>query len=230
MEHLERIRNQIKDKYFSDMLEGVVRFPSPILAHKKEAIIGSAMNSPSIISKCKTCALSQGRKRVVVEKNFQSRSFFVLSDFPDKFDENSNDVYSEESPLSLICLNLLKKLEIEKFCHFSFAIKCLPEKGTDENSLEICANKNLATEILEVAPKIILCFGYRALHSLLLLDSSLKSHNFVENSECLVFSIEKLSIRLFFLSSLKDLKDYPLWRKQVWSVLAPLSKNSALFS
>jgi uracil-DNA glycosylase len=228
MGNLQNIQNQVKEKLFSSMVEGVARFPIP--STYPSAIEPSIDYSCSVISGCKSCSLQEARKQVVVANSFVSKMYFVLSDFPDKEDEASNEVYSVRSSLSSITINLLSKLEIQSSCHYSFAIKCLPERGLPENSLDICATQNLSVEILTVMPRVILCFGYRALQSLLTLDSSLRSHQFIENVESPAFRIKNLEIRLFFLSSIRDLRDFPHWRKQVWNILSPLTKEHSALS
>ncbi len=230
MSPLQNIQNQVKEKLFSSFVEGVSRFPIPC-AYPLVVDSPSPSNnfSCSLISACKSCPLFEERKRVVVADSFVSKEYFVLSDFPDKEDEISGEVYSVCSPLSSIVINLLTKLEIQTFCHYSFALKCLPEKGLSETSLEICARENLDSEISTVMPTTILCFGYRALQSLMILDRSLMSHQFTENTECPSFRIGSLTIRLFFLSSIRDLRDFPHWRKQVWNILFPLAKKHYTF-
>ncbi len=226
MSYLQNIQNQVKEKLLSSIVEGVGRFPTP---STYPLVIDSSINdSCSFISACRSCSLYEDRKRVVVANSFASKTYFVLSDFPEKEDELSSEVYSLCSPLSSIAINLLSKLEIQTFCHYSFALKCLPIKGLPESSLEICASQNLASELSTVKPTIILCFGYRALQSLLILDSSLKNHQFTENTECPSFRVGTLTIRLFFLSSIRDLRDFPQWRRQVWNVLFPLTKKHSV--
>jgi uracil-DNA glycosylase len=229
LSHLQDIKNQVKAKLLTSIVEGGGRFPAPStypLSNESFSI-----DQPcSAISRCMYCPLHEERKRVVVAYTFSTKMYFVLSDFPDKEDEASSEVYSIHSPLSSIAINLLKKLEIQSFCHYSFALKCFPERGLLDTALEKCAKQNLLIEISTVMPKILLCFGYRALHSLISLDDSLKSHHFEENKEGPSFHIGKHTVRLFFLSSFKDLKDFPRWRKQVWNVLYPLTKKHSTLS
>ena len=228
MSNLQNIQNQIKEKLLSSLVEGVGRFPTPSTypLSPEHALDNSHLS----ISNCTLCPLQEARKRVVVANSFDSKMFFILTDFPDKEDEASNEVYSVNSSLSSIVLNLLNKLEIQPSCHYSFAIKCLTEKGIPDITMETCVKQNLFSEISAVSPKVILCFGYRALHSLFSIDSSLKNHSFSENSECSALHIGNLEIRLFFLTSIRDLRDFPLWRKQVWNVLSPLTKEYSVLS
>lgn len=223
MSDLQKLQNQIKDKLLLGINEGMVRFPildsSFIQTHSQV----EEKESPFLnISKCTACSLSDKRKRVLVESKMNSKPFFVISDFPDTVDEASDEVFSILSPISSILLNLLNKLNILNSCHFSFAIKCVPERGLPENAISACSLQNLSQEIFYVEPKIILCFGYRALQSLVLLDKNLNSSDFLENSEMKNMSIGGLSIRVFFLSSIRDLRDFPHWRRDVWNVLQPL--------
>lgn len=228
MNNLQYIQNQIKQRLLSNIVEGIGRFPAPSMGFFFND--SKQDNTCTSISNCSSCSLFKARKRVVVAKSFEPKMYFVLSDFPDKEDEDSNEVYSIRSSLSTIAINLLSKLDIQTSCHYSFALKCLPERGLLHNSLEICSNQNLSIEISTVMPGIILCFGYRALQSLIALDSSLKNHQFMENTECPTFRIGNLTTRLFFLSSLRDLRDFPHWRKHVWNVLSPLTKELTLLS
>jgi len=221
---LQKIQNQIKDKLLLGINEGMVRFPisdpnfNPLCTQIQEK------ESPFLnISKCTACSLSDKRKRVLIETKMISKSFFILSDFPDTIDEASEDVFSIQSPISSIVLNLLNKLNILKDCHFSFAIKCVPERGLPENAIKTCGLRNLSQEIFQVEPKVILCFGYRALQSLTHLDKNLNSSDFLENSEMRNISLDGLYMRVFFLSSIRDLRDFPHWRRDVWNVLQPLA-------
>ena len=221
---LQNIQNQITEKLLSSLVEGYERFPVPN-PQLQPIFFSNSENPCSHIVNCRGCSLSESRKRVVVEKSFDTKHYFVLSDFPDSQDVSSDDVYSAKSPLSSIAINLLNKLELQSNCYYSFAIKCLPEKELPEASLKTCALQKLSSEILAVAPQVILCFGYRALQALMCLDTSLKNSHFIENSEISQICIENHKIRLFFLSSIRDLRDFPHWRKQVWKVLAPLAKR-----
>lgn len=223
MGDLSSIQNQVKQKLLLDIVEGVGRFPIPSTSF----VLAKPPFDPSCsnISNCKSCSLHELRERVVVAKSFEPKAYFILSDFPDKEDAASTEVFSPSSLLSNIAINLMSKLEIQASCHYSFALKCVPEKGLPSDPF-VCANQNLFAEILAVAPKVILCFGHRALQSLISLDCSFKNNpSLVENTECPSICLDTLRIRLFFLSSIRDLKNFPHWRKQVWNVLSPLAKE-----
>lgn len=229
MSDLQKLQNQIKNKLLFSVIEGGQRFPVYHMSSpENETPLTNELENLSLkIENCSLCPLSEKRKRVLIEKNIAPKSFFVLSDFPDASDESSQAVYSSQSPVSSIVLNLLNKLEIIDDCHFSFAIKCFPEKGLPENSLSTCAVQNLAKELLFVRPSVILCFGYRALRSLIQLDKNLNGIDFLENAEMGAFVIGNHSSRLFFLPSLRELRDFPHWRRDVWEVLKPLALNAS---
>ena len=226
MSDLQKLQNQIKNKLLSNVIEGVNRFPQPS-PHFFETLNVIQQNSFNPISKCNLCSLASKRKRVVVENHIVSKSFFVLSDFPDSFDESFEGVFAPQSPLSSIVLNLLNKLGIIEDCHFSFAIKCVPEKGLPNAVLKTCASQNLSKELVEVKPKCVLCFGHRAFQALGQIDQNLNYFKYLENTGFAEIFIEGAQIKVFFLSSIRDLRDYPLWRHDVWNVLKTLSNKSS---
>ena len=206
---LDKIQHQIKDKFLCEVSRGVQHFPCPQVVEKCHAI-----------QNCRQCSLASVRKRVVVEKKLSPQKFFILSHFPDQDDENSTDVFSKTSPTSSILLRLVEKLAIGEMSHFSYALKCHPGAFLAKEALKTCVVQNLSLEFLEVRPKVVLCFGYWALFSLLFLSKDPhQALNIEPNSHISNFVIGKSSVELYFLPSLQDLKNFPHWRKQVWDIL-----------
>jgi uracil-DNA glycosylase family 4 len=174
------------------------------------------------INSCTKCPLSKARKRVVVSEQIESKKFFVLSDFPQKEDEDSGEVFSDKSSAQVL-INLVQKLGISKTTYFSFALKCVPEKGIPDESLFTCSKHNLAFELQQTEPEVIFCFGYRALAALAYLDPNLASSLLNENQSQTFFHFQNHKIQLFFLSSSQDLQNFPHWRTQVWKQLERFS-------
>ncbi|APJ03436.1 hypothetical protein [Silvanigrella aquatica] len=225
MNDLQIIQKMVKEKLISNIVEGVGRFPIPSASQVAE--LPSNRFYP-FVQNCQECSCYASERRAVVASSFEHKPFFVLSDFPNKEDSESTEVFSKNSPCSAIALNLLNKLEIQENCHFSYAIKYFPEKGLPSPCQAGCSSKNLLEEIAVVNPQIILCFGYRALHSLLALKGSLSQDILVENTSSFSFqySLDKTT-QLYFLSSFKDLNEFPHWRRQVWQTLSPLAKSAS---
>jgi len=219
MSDLQKIQQQVKMKMMSYLMEGVGRFPTPSFPVAQPHC---AENSPQTtqVSACNRCELAQCRKRVVVATLYEPRDYFVLADFPDVHDEQSSEVFAASSPLSAIAVNLLHKLKIFSQCHFSFALKCVPSKLFPLNALTTCAHSNLAPELSQVSPKMILCFGQKAFRALSCLDPLLVQTSFEENTQLHFVFRDNMPITLFFLPSLQDLRDFPQWRKQVWDLLS----------
>jgi len=219
MSDLQKIQQQVKMKMMSYLMEGVGRFPTPSFP---VAQLHCAENSPQTtqVSACNRCELAQCRKRVVVATLYEPRDYFVLADFPEVHDEQSSEVFAASSPLSAIAVNLLHKLKIFSQCHFSFALKCVPSKLFPLNALTTCAHSNLAPELSQVSPKMILCFGQKAFRALSCLDPLLVQTSFEENTQLHFVFRDNMPTTLFFLPSLQDLRDFPQWRKQVWDLLS----------
>lgn len=219
MSDLQKIQQQVKIKMMSYLMEGVGRFPTPSFPVAQPHIVDNFPPTTQV-STCNRCELAQCRKRVVVATQYEPRDYFVLADFPDVNDEQSSEVFSSSSPLSAIAINLLNKLKIFSQCHFSFALKCVPAKLLPLNALTTCARSNLAPELSQVSPKMILCFGQKAFRALSCLDPLLVQEPFEENTQLRFVFRDNMPIILFFLPSLQDLRDFPQWRKQVWDLLS----------
>jgi len=203
----EQVSSQIKDKFYSLIAEGVEKFPK------------SQFN----ISNCTLCSLSKNRKKVLVSSKMVHKKFLVLSEFPETEDEASavakpvdEPLFSDRSSSGLI-LKLIEKLGLFQDCHFSFALKCVPEKGIPQGSLSVCVQNNLKKELQAVNPEVILCFGQKALLALAHFDKSLLLAE--ENSLAMPFEFENRQKNVFFLASSRDLQAFPQWRNQVWSCL-----------
>lgn len=203
MEH----KQQLKERMYDMLAQGVRVFPKT-----------PEMQMQLDIKSCNLCALSKTRDRVVVAPVIEHKEFFVLSDFPHKEDELSQDVFSMQSS-SQILLNLVQKLGIAEKSYLSYALKCVPEKGFSGEALSVCVKHNLAFELRQVQPKVIFCFGHRALMGLVQLDPLLSLSDCFENQGSNAFSFANRKIPLFFLSSSQDLKNHPLWRSLVWKQL-----------
>jgi uracil-DNA glycosylase len=219
MSDLQKIQQQVKIKMMSYLMEGVGRFPTPSFPVAQPHRVDHSPQTTQV-SACNRCELAQCRKRVVVATQYELRDYFVLADFPDVHDEQSSDVFATSSPLSAIAINLLHKLKIFSHCHFSFALKCVPTKLFPLNALTTCALSNLAPELTQVSPKMILCFGQKAFRALSCLDPLLVQTSYEENTQLRFVFRDNMPITLFFLPSLQDLRDFPQWRKQVWDLLS----------
>lgn len=200
-------RQQLQERMYDLLAQGVRLFPKT-----------SEMQMQLDIKACTLCPLSKTRERVVVAPLIVQKEFFVLSDFPHKEDESSQDVFSMQSS-SQILVNLLQKLGIVEKAHLSYALKCVPDKGFSGEALSVCVKQNLAFELRQVQPKVIFCFGHRALMGLAQLDPLLPLSDCVENQGKKTFSFANQKISLFFFSSSQDLRNYPLWRSLVWKQL-----------
>lgn len=211
---------QIKAKIYSLMSEGVDKFPvakvSPLIsvdAQIQIRNISQAKNENDLINtikNCVLCPLSQSRKKVFVGTKIANKKFFILSEFPQQ-DEEKKFFASEE-----IIIKLLEKLGIVEQCYFSFAIKCVPERGIPQNALSVCAKNNLRVELEAVNPEVIFCFGHRALAALVCLDPGLAG---VGSAECIKSNFGKLQKETYFLPSSRDLQMFPNWRTLVWKFL-----------
>lgn len=208
------IQNQFHERVYSLLADGVRAFP------KIEKNFNFLENQD--INSCARCPLSKIRKRVVVSEQIENKKFFVLSDFPQKEDEESAEVFSDKSSVQVL-VNLVQKLGISKTTYFSFALKCVPEKGIPDEALSTCAKYNLAFELQQTEPEVIFCFGYRALSALAHLDPNFSVALLQENQSQACFHFQNTRIQLFFLSSSQDLQNFPHWRAQVWKQLERFS-------
>lgn len=223
------LQQQIIERTYSFISEGTQNFPKPAPSHSPLKppqipldITVKPFDITSKISNCSLCPLSQTRKKVVVSSEIFPQKFFILSEFPEKEDENSTspNLFSDKSSSGLI-LKLLEKLNILKQSYFSFAVKCVPEKGLLAGCISLCAQSNLKDELYAVEPEVILCFGQRALFALAHIDPAINSTSLSENASTFNFNLEGSSPkRVFFLSSSRDLEAFPPWRNQVWHFLA----------
>lgn len=218
----ETLLQNIKARTMAHILEGVERFPKPT---KIETLphLPSDENLAIKISQCGLCPLAKMRNHVVVSKEIVPKKYFILGDFPDSIEDKSGDVFSEKSPLASLILNLLSKIGIKNDSYFSYAVKCFPQKALYTDSLHICVQNNLIEELKCVAPEYIFCFGYRSLkglYSALQITSSLKNIN--ENSLLDKIEISGKVVQPYFLPSIKELYEFPHWRKQVWELLSSL--------
>lgn len=219
-------KQQIKDKLYSLLSDGVKFFPNFAQQEIESPQIQKEVNTNSIAS-CTRCPLSRSRQKVVVSQSnlMIPKKFFILSDFPQKEDENSDTVFSPQSSTQLL-VNLVQRLGVLEHSYFSFSLKCVPEKGIPEHALSLCAQHNLSYELEKVRPEVIFCFGHRSLSALLYLDPSLKSESLVENQTYSFFHFQNSKSQLYFLSSSRDLQEFPPWRTQVWNALKCFSAQN----
>lgn len=218
--------SQKKDVLYSLIAEGTSFFPAAFFAeeHVPAPPIGAAHtpSSPAFNpAGCTRCPLANTRQRVVFEPVSRTKPCFILSDFPHVLEESTQEgpLFAEKSPAGLV-VKLVEKLGILAHCHFSFAIKCVPKNGIPVQTIPQCS-AHLAAELQAVQPRVLLCFGHRALQALACLDSSIKVDNLGENQSSFLWNALGLQFKVFFLSSPSDLSAFPLWRASVWSFLQP---------
>lgn len=202
--------DQLEAQFHSFALAGVRHFPKA----EQKAVAPSA---PVDIANCQRCELAQTRKKVVVARELIPKKYFLLCDFPEK-EEEEGEFFAPEH----LVVKLAERLGILSECHFSFALKCVSEKGYGPNSFLQCAQHNLAYELERTQCETILCFGHRALSALAHLEPSLLAVPPIENSSCLQFQFRSKTIKVFFLSGHRDLTKYTSWRQAAWQALAPL--------
>lgn len=215
----------VYDRLLANVIDGVGHFPKPL----RESIACESsenqnkLNLQKRIQQCQLCPLAAKRSNALVANVIEQRKYFILAEFPDTIEDQTNEVFSIKSPFSNLILNLLGKMGILEQSHFSYVIKCCPEKELPENSLKICATNHLIEELKIVSPEYIFCFGYRALKALAFsTQDPLFSLNINENSKLEKIRVFDNSIQPYFFSSIRDLHQFPHWRKQVWELLATL--------
>ena len=218
----ETLLKNIKARTMSHIIEGVERFPTP--SHSETLFqLPSDENLSAKISQCVLCSLAQSRNNVVVSKDIKPKKYFILGDFPDSIEDKSGDIFSEKSPLASLILNLFGKIGIINESYFSYAIKCFPQKALATDCLNICVQNHLLDELKCVAPDYVFCFGYRAMKALYIsLKVPVSFENITENSMLDRIEFSGKSIQPFFLPSIKELYEFPHWRKQVWELLMGL--------
>lgn len=219
------MHEQLQDKLYSLLQDGIEKFPlTKTTRNTNEEQPG--INPSAAVIQCQRCSLSMSRKKVMVQNKWLPKKFFVLSEFPESEDEQGQNpnLYSPDSSSGLI-LKLTEKLNIQNDCHFSFALKCFPEKGIPENALSTCSQHNLKVELECINPEVILCFGPKALLFLAQLIPHKNMESPIENGS--IFSLNliagKDAKKVFFLSSSRDLRQFPHWRTQVWKFLQPFA-------
>lgn len=217
-------QKQIQEHMYSLLCDGVLRFPNVSMNSKQKIHVDANPISTikSDMFSCQRCALAKSRVRVVASEDIQKKSFFILSDFPRKEDEQSDQVFASGSPSSVLS-NLVQKLGISQQSYFSFGLKCVPDKGIPQQGMVLCATHHLSFELEQVDPRVIFCFGHRALFSLAHLDPKLKETALFENQGLITFYLKNKPIDLFFLPSAGDLQSFPQWRTQVWKQLERFS-------
>ncbi len=229
----QELLEQVKQKVLWAANQGLSYFP-PIPA-SAQAKSGTAHQELSYslaqnMATCQRCPLSQTRKRVLVEPTFLQKRFFILSDFPELADEQntSSSLYAESSSSGLL-IKLMEKLNLLSQCHFSFALKCVPEKGVPQSALSQCALANLKQELEVISPSAILCFGNLSLRALEILSEEKFSKTTEENQEPIEFRLQKSNLQnpisIYPLSSSRDLNQFPMWRAQVWQALKGFAPN-----
>ncbi len=238
----KQVKSQIKDRIYSLLSEGVKQFPKNILqALTTEEIIPNESNALKLcledniynnILNCCLCPLSKSRKKVIVSSIKTKKKFFIISEFPESENEKSQSsiLFCEKTSSSVI-VKLVEKLGILQDCFFSFALKCVPEKGIPQGSLSLCAQNNLKQELVAVNPEVILCFGRRSLLAVAQFEPNLFSQKYLldslsENAFSFDLNFENSSKKVFFLSSSLDLQTFPHWRAQVWSFLEHFKADS----
>ncbi|WGL59463.1 hypothetical protein QEJ31_13110 [Pigmentibacter sp. JX0631] len=218
----EVLLQNIKARTISQIIEGVERFPKPFQA-ETFIQLPEDENLSAKISQCVLCSLAKSRNHVVVSKVIQPKKYFILADFPDSIEDKSGHIFSEKSPLASLILNLLGKIGIINESYFSYAIKCFPQKALSTDCLNICVQNHLLDELKNVAPEYVFCFGYRAMKGLYIsLKVPFFFENINENSKLDKLELSGKSIQPFFLPSIKELYEFPHWRKQVWDLLTGL--------
>ncbi|BBH52769.1 hypothetical protein [Fluviispira sanaruensis] len=193
MDIYQKVQRQIRDKIYTCVSEGVERFPQPLAIYNSDLLD-------------------------------QEKRYLILTDFFE------NDEHLEEGRLSDndlnkgIIINLLGKLGIYENSYFVPPLILKDQQTALSNKFSNNINPNLLRKIIEISPYAILCFGHR---SLLVLSAIFKDSIALSLNENLQLEPIKLSegksSQLFYLSSIKDLSSFPIWRKQVWQVLLPLS-------
>lgn len=143
------------------------------------------------------------------------RSYFVLIDFNENEDGNN----------SVLIKNLLNKLNIS---HDTRCF-CISEHFHVEDNLnannELIVLEELCKSLKETSPNTLLCFGHR---SLLLLAKLLQTTIAIPSEENIPLQEIKvfgLLCRVFYLSSVRDLRDFPVWRRHVWQALQVLQNK-----
>ncbi len=215
----------IHDRLLANVLDGVGHFPKPLMP-TIASDSSESQNKLSIqqrIQQCQLCPLAFKRNNALVAQVIEQRKFFILAEFPDTIEDQSAEVFSTKSTYSNLILNLLGKMGILEQSYFSYSIKCSPEKELPENSLKTCATNHLIAELKLVAPEYIFCFGYRALKAFMLcVQEPVSELKYNENSVLDKMRIFDKPLQPYFFSSIRDLHQFPHWRKQVWELLATL--------
>lgn len=218
--HLQKI---IHERLLSNVVEGISHFPKPTHSVMDLAETVNSEHFFQTVHQCQLCKLAKHRKHAVVAKSLEKKKFFVLSDFPEAYEDESGELFSVKAPTSNLVRNLLGKLGILELSYFSYALKCRPERGVAGNALQVCAQNHLKTEIAKVSPEYVFCFGYRALQAFFLsIEAGNLDLNINENSKLSLIEKNGKSIQPYFFSSLHDLHANPHWRKPVWDLLSSL--------
>lgn len=171
---------------------------------------------------CQACPLAKSRARVVVERAFEPKTFFVIADFPDSEDESESALFEGKGAESMLLHNLLEKLGITKQTHRSFAIKCVPASGIPPDTLQRCST-HLSEEIRAVNPQVLLLFGSRAQTALKHAASLLPDSPAPEAGVWGEGTVSGGQRRIFTLPSFRELAAFREWRSATWAVLKPLS-------
>lgn len=200
--------DQLQAQLHNLALSGVRHYPKP----------KQTQSAAFDISHCQLCELAHTRKRVLVANAIVPKKYFLLCDFPEKKEEENEEFFAPEH----LVVKLAERLGIVEQCHFSFALKCVSEKGYSPNTFTQCTKHNLSYELEQTQCEIILCFGHRALNALAHLDSTLLASPSIENSSCLSFQFRSKTIQTFFLSDHRDLTKYTSWRQSAWQTLSAL--------
>ncbi|KAB8032165.1 hypothetical protein [Fluviispira multicolorata] len=209
MDLLQKIQKQVQDKLLANVNEGVERYPLPsnilILKNTNENII-----------------LSLGKS---------DKKFLILSDFPIHEENISEGFLSIIANNKGLIVNLLEKLGIIDDAYFAYTLSNYIPSPLISNTLSEHVNPKLYETVIKLKPHAIFCFGHRSLLSLSTISRSPIAVPLNENQELSLFQYENSVARLFYLSSIKDLLSFPIWRKQVWQVLHTFYKdNSQLLS
>lgn len=251
-------RRRAREQVSAWVAKGLQRWPRPAARVNEEdnsvllkgtqlgsrRVMPSAASGVQEISKCRACALCEVRTRVVHTKQLTAKKFYVLGDFPEAPEEQSDEgPFSAPEAANNLLERLFQRLGLWDQVFPAFAVKCFPRTNLPPNALLNCT-VNVATELAFAQPEVIVCFGNRAARSLEeVLGMSLPLSEMGEISSQAFLDLwmqmqledaEKSARnaawknlkRIFFFPTSRELRDYPDWRKQVWQELQVIANRT----
>ena len=119
-----------------------------------------------IVDTCTSCRLHQNRKQALFGRGPTNATLMVVGEAPNKFDDESNDVFSGREGAHLNELLQVAGIPVESV-YSANVLKCKAEPGRQSDDCPAVCVGYLRTQIALIKPSVVVCAGKSALQHLL---------------------------------------------------------------